>query len=236
MNAADLIVSDDAGAFADVAAHWIAGRVEEVIRTTGRCSVALAGGSTPRPVYALLASPPYADRIDWSAVDIFFSDERCVPPDDKASNYRMAWTALLAKVPLEPDSIHRMQGELPDRAAAARGYAELLPARLDLLVLGVGNDGHTASLFPGSPLIQERSLRVAVAESPKAPPLRLTITPPVIESARHAVVLVRGKSKSDVVRRALLGAVDPIACPVQLAAAATWIVDPAAAALAGRHR
>jgi 6-phosphogluconolactonase len=236
MNAGDLIVCDDAGAFADVAANWIARRIEEVIRRAGRCSVALAGGSTPRPVYSLLASPPYADQIDWSAVDVFFGDERCVPPDDKASNYRMAWTALLAKVPLEPDSIHRMQGELPDRAAAARGYAELLPARLDLLILGAGSDGHTASLFPGSPLIQERSLRVAVAQSPKAPPWRLTITPPVIESAHHAVVLVRGKSKSDVVRQALRGAVDPTACPVQLAAAATWIADPAAAALVGRLR
>lgn len=236
MNAADLIVSDSDSSFAGVAAQWITDRIEERIGDAGRCSIALAGGSTPRPVYTLLASPPYADRIDWGALDVFFGDERCVPPDDKASNYRMAWTALLAKVPLEPGSIHRMQGELPDRAAAARSYAELLPPRLDLLILGIGGDGHTASLFPGSPLLQERTLRVAVTESPKAPPWRLTVTPPVIESARRTVVLVRGKKKAGVVQRALFGTIDPAACPVQVAPTATWVVDPSAAARVGRHR
>lgn len=231
----NLIVSTETATFVDTAAAWIAARIDESVTERGSCTIALSGGSTPRPVYERLAEPPHRSALPWSKVEIYFGDERCVPPTDIASNYRMAHKALLSRVSIPESQVFRIEAERSDRADAAREYAALMPAHLDLLILGIGGDGHTASLFPGSPLLDEKTLRVAAAQSPKAPPWRLTITPRVIGEARVTVVLAQGKSKADVVAGALLGPHRPHHFPIQIAKRATWIVDPAAAASIREH-
>ena len=193
-------------------------------------SVALSGGSTPGPIYSRLA----CDRgIAWDHLCIFLADERAVPPTDPASNHRLVRETLVDRLPSEPRAFERMEANDPDLEEAARRYAVRLPECLDLLVLGIGADGHTASLFPGSPLLVERERRVAVAESPMPPRMRLTITPPVIRAAREIVVLARGQEKADAVRRALQGPEGPGAvesCPARLALGGRWILDEEAAA------
>jgi 6-phosphogluconolactonase len=224
------IVIAEAAGFATVAAEWIAAAVEADLRDRGRCAVALSGGETPRPVYERLAAAPFASRIGWPGVDIFFADERAVPPDDRDSNYLMTATALLGRVPIPAARVHRLEAERADRDAAARDYERLLPERLDVLLLGMGTDGHTASLFPGSPALDERTRRVIPVTGPKPPAERLTITPPVIAAARRVAVLVAGTDKAVTVARALEGPVQPQLLPVQLALAGTWFLDRGAAA------
>jgi 6-phosphogluconolactonase len=164
---------------------------------------------------------------------VYFGDERAVPPDHPDSNFGMARSALLDHVPVQFDRVHRMAAEEPDLASAAEDYARLLPARLDVLLLGLGPDGHTASLFPGSAALSETG-RLVVAVSRPAPPIepsvrRMTITPPVIDAARQVVMLVTGEGKAAVVARVLDGPLDPAVLPAQIARHGTWIVDHAAA-------
>lgn len=193
---------------------------------TGLTHLTLAGGHTPRGGYRRLAELP---GVPWEEVDVFFGDERAVPPDDADSNYRMALSSLLSRIPILPERIHRMQAEDPDRSAAAIRYEHLLPETLDILVLGVGPDGHTASLFPGGEPVREAVRRVLPAEGPASPRHRLTITPPVILSASEIFVLARGAEKATAVQRALEAPLDPAGCPAQLARSGTWILDEAAA-------
>jgi 6-phosphogluconolactonase len=222
-----------AGELAFAVAGWIAARVAESIAERGTCAVALSGGNTPRPVYAALAAPPFAAAVDWPRVEVFFGDERAVPPDHPDSNYRMAALALLERVRLEPARIHRLQADRPDRDAAARDYERLLPLRLDVVLLGMGPDGHTASLFPGSAAITERSRRVVAVVAPRPPAERLTVTPPVIAGARYVAVVVAGAEKAQLVARALTGPLAPWEVPVQVAPGAFWFLDePAASRLA----
>ena len=197
--------------WAETAAEHIASRVQAFIERHGVCHLAVAGGGTPAPVYRLL-------DLDWARTEIWFGDERCVAPDDPQSTYRM----LRESLPGHP-TIHRMEGERADRQAAADAYAALLPERLDVVLLGMGGDGHTASLFPG----QAPTGRVAVVHGPKPPPWRLTLTRAEIARARERIVLINGASKADMVRRALR---EPNAnLPIQVAAHDTWILDDAAA-------
>ncbi len=216
----------DADAVPDVAADRIARAIEAALAERDRALIALAGGSTPRAAYERLATRP----LPWAKVDVFFGDERAVPPDHPDSNFRMAREALLDRVPIPTDRIHRMEAERRDREAAAAEYAARLPERLDLLLLGVGEDGHTASLFPGSDAVEERARKVVAVEGPKPPRQRLTITPVVIGAARTVLVLATGPDKAPAVARALHGPRDPVACPAQLARSGTWILDHAAAA------
>jgi 6-phosphogluconolactonase len=225
------IVVREPGALVEAAADWIAAAIEDAVRERGRCAVAVAGGSTPRPVYERLAREPYRSRLPWQAVDLFFGDERAVPPDDPASNYRMVSLALLERLPTGPGRVHRMEGERADADAAARDYERLLPETLDLLLLGTGPDGHTASLFPGSPALDEQQRRVVAVTGTKPPPRRLTVTPPVIRSARRIAVLAIGAEKAAVVARALQGPLLPYDLPVQLALRGVWFLDREAAAL-----
>jgi 6-phosphogluconolactonase len=153
-----------------------------------------------------------------------------VPPEHPESNYRAACETLFAGRPEALERVHRIEAEAAELELAARAYAELLPDPLDLLLLGLGEDGHTASLFPGSAVLGERNARVAVVSGPKPPNPRLTVTPPVIESAREILVLVSGAGKAEALARALSGPLDVVAVPAQLARAGTWIVDAAAAA------
>ncbi len=163
-------------------------------------------------------------------MSLFFADERAVPPDDPQSNFRLARRTLLAHAPLPDDRVHRMPADRSDLNKAAEDYATCLPDRLDLIVLGIGADGHTASLFPDEPPVEERKRRVMPAVGPQPPRRRLTMTPPVLESARQLVVLAVGSEKSKAVGEALYGEYDPGSCPAQLARRGVWILDEAASA------
>ncbi len=207
-------------------AEWIASEVRNAVTDRGTCALALAGGRTPEPVYRELARDP---SIDWGSVDLFFTDERAVPPDHPESNYGMIRRVLLSVVPLPPGQIHRMEAERPDRDAAARDYERRLPSRLDVLVLGVGQDGHTASLFPGSAVLDEQRRLVMPVVGPKPPPERLTLTPPVIESARQVAVIATGKDKAAAIARAIEGSWAPREIPAQWARGGRWFLDQAAA-------
>src|SRR5437867_12130990 len=218
------------------------------LRASGRFVVALAGGSTPKALYALLAGAPWAGRVDWSRVHIFWGDERCVPPDDPASNYRMTREALLAHVPVSEQNVHRIRGEDdPHRAAAA--YERVLRetfatpvgpprpapgARFDLVLLGMGDNGHTASLFPGGTAVRE-SERWVVAESVAEVRMwRITLTPVVLNGAAEVLFLVSGGDKASMLHRVLDGPVRPDTYPAQIVAPhhgrLRWLVDTDAAA------
>jgi 6-phosphogluconolactonase len=215
--------------FAYAAAVQITSVIADTIHQRGRCTLALTGGATPRPVYEQMAASPLAEHVAWERVTIYFGDERCVPPDHEESNFRMAQEALLRQVPIPSASVHRMEGERADRAAAARDYERLLPAELDVLLLGMGEDGHTASLFPHSPALAKRARRVVAVHRPPTPPPRLTITPPVIDAADVVMVLVAGADKAATLARALEGAYAPRELPVQFALRGTWLIDQDAA-------
>ena len=187
---ANITVHPDHQNFVDGAATFIAELAAESIATRGRFTIALSGGGTPRPVYARLAAADHAAHIDWGKVYVFFSDERCVPPDDAASNYRMAREALLDHVPLPPENIHRMRGE-DDPAQAALAYEQALQAlfgvspipAFDLICLGMGDDGHTASLFPGTAAFREQGRWVVAQRVAVGSAWRVTFTAALINAA-----------------------------------------------------
>ncbi len=241
-----VVVAKDGEALARAAAARIAAVLRAAVRDHGHATVALAGGDTPRRAYSILGrggSGPMGDPVPWSRVEIFFGDERCVPPDDASSNFRMVADTLLGvgeaqrpmrrdgyqPAPVEPGAVHRMHGDADDLDGAARDYEALLPESLDLIVLGVGADGHTASLFPGAPALGEWRRRVLVVDAPLSPTPRMTLTPPVLQSARAILVLAQGRAKAAVVARALEGARDPDHVPAQLVASGMWMVDREAA-------
>lgn len=208
------------------AAARIALELTKALHERGGASLALAGGTTPKATYEALAGLP----LDWSHIDVFFGDERCVPADHEDSNYRMAKAALFDRITIPAERIHRMQGELADRDAAARSYEATLPARLDVVVLGIGEDAHTASLFPGSDALREPTRRVLPVTGPKPPPARLSLTPPALSAARVCLVLASGAGKAEPVRRALKDPIDIVSTPIQLARDGVWFLDAAAAA------
>jgi len=224
-------IFDNPAELVQAAAEYLVGVVLASVASRGRCAVALAGGHTWRPVYQRLAEPPLVARVPWHAIEIFFGDERAVGPLDPNSNYRMAADAMLDRVPLDPARVHRIAAERPDRDAAARDYQRLLPEPLDLLLLGMGADGHTASLFPGGPALRERRRRVVPVTGAGPVSERIGITPPVIEAAREIVVLVAGPDKAPAVRAALGGVGPPEELPIRLALRGTWFLTADAAAL-----
>jgi 6-phosphogluconolactonase len=219
-------VVEDADAVARRAAGWIADAVRKTVEERGRCALALAGGSSPRKCYELLPAQP---RVPWDRVEFFFGDERAVPPDSPDSNYRMAWETFLRHLPVTASQIHRMEVEQGDLATVAREYEALLPDSFDVLLLGIGVDGHTASLFPHAPSLSERDRRVMPVAGGDPLVQRLTITPPVIQSAGRILVIATGAEKAEVAARALEGADDVAGVPAQLARDGTWILDRAAA-------
>ena len=214
----------------NIAAQRIAESLTRTIGEEGHVSLALAGGTTPRAVYEALAK---ISGIDWAKVIVFFGDERAVPPTHPDSNFSMAQSALFSRVALPAANIHRIPAEEPDLDAVARAYEAILPERISLMVLGIGEDGHTASLFPGSPALKERTRRVLPVIGPKPPPRRFSVTPPVIESAGTCIMLATGSGKAEPVRRALLDPVDIETTPSSLARGGLWILDHAAASLLG---
>ena len=235
----NLLVKEDPQQLAEVAARDFAAKARAAIGERGRFTVALAGGSTPKATYEVLASD-YADRLDWSSVHVFFGDERTVPPDHEDSNYRMAQRTLLSRVPV--GSVHRMRGELQPTEAAAAYEEELReffgasdePPSLDLILLGIGEDGHTASLFPETSALEIHDRWVVANPVLKLETTRLTLTVPVINSARAVNFLVAGEGKAEALKLILEGDADPRQYPAKLvrpAGGPVWMVDSAAAKL-----
>lgn len=233
----NLQVFQDKPQLAEAAARDFSERASEAIESSGRFAVALAGGSTPEATYKLLASE-YADEVDWGNVHVFFGDERSVPPDDEDSNYRMAREALLDHVSV--GSVHRMKGELlPDEAAMQ--YEEELreffgslgnEPEFDLIQLGIGDDGHTASLFPNTPALEVTDRWAAQNPVPKLETVRITLTLPVINAAKAISFLVAGEGKAEALKEVLEGDADPYDYPsklVQPAGELNWMVDQSAA-------
>ncbi len=227
---------------AAAAAAEVLARGGEAVAARGSFALALSGGSTPRALYALLADPrrPFAGRMPWGRTQVFFGDERHVPPDHPDSNFRMVRQVLLAHVPIPAENVHRVRGELSDAAAAAAAYERELRAALgespaiDLILLGLGEDGHTASLFPGSPALDERKRWVVAPWVERLGARRITFTLPVLEAARQVLFLVTGAAKSAALRRALgepTGAEPIPAARVRpRRGRVLWLVDRAAAA------
>lgn len=208
----ELIICRDADELARRAAEHFVARAGDAIARSGRFAVALSGGATPKALYTLLALPDYRDRVDWSRVHLFWSDERCVPPDHPDSNFRMVRETLLAKIQIPNKNIYRMLGEREPGEAAAAYAAELKDffgvepsgwPRLDLIFLGLGEDGHTASLFPGTDAANETEHLVAVAYVERLQSYRLTLTLPVINATAQVVFLVSGESKAAIVSEVL---------------------------------
>ena len=220
--------------------------------TQGSFAVALCGGTTPTGMYRLLATPEFADRVEWPRVHVFWGDERCVAPDHADSNYRMAHDSLLRHVPLAEENIHRIPAELEPEQAATR-YEEVLRRfftgdlpkraklgegmgqRFDLVLLGMGEDGHAASLFPASQAIREEKRWVVADYVAKIAAWRITLTPVVINAAAHVVFLVTGHSKSKMLQQVLQGPYQPDVVPAQVVHPTSdqllWLVDAAAGAL-----
>lgn len=200
-----LRVEADAPSAAEALARWLATEIRSCVQRKGRCRVALSGGSTPRLLFARLAEPDLAADIPWEAVHVYWSDERCVAPDDPSSNYAMAKDALIDRVPLLPGHVHPVDGTLPP-ALAADAYAALLGSEpLDIVLLGMGGDGHTASLFPGGPELQDETRTVIATRSPVAPADRVSLTLRSINRADRVVFLVVGADKAAMVARVMSG-------------------------------
>jgi len=186
---------------AEAAALWTAERITGAVTARQACYLALAGGETPRGCYERLARPPYRDSLPWGSVFVYWSDERQVPLDDPASNYAMAKAALLDHVPIPPEQVFPLVADPTPTLGRVPADAAGRP-RFDVIHLGLGDDGHTASLFPGSPVLQEvRALVAVVHDAPKPPPERLTFTLPLINAARAVLFMVQGASKREALAR-----------------------------------
>lgn len=242
INGNKVVVISTAEELARTAAMRFVSAAQDAVRTRDRFTTALSGGETPRRVYEILGTQ-FAMVLDWSRIHIFFGDERCVPPDNPASNYLMAYNALISKVAIPPFNVHRMIGE-EDPAAGAAAYEQELRRvfrnsplpRLDLMFLGLGRDGHTASLFPRSSVLNETTTWVGTSTPAGNVPDRITLTLPVINNAAQVLFLVSGADKAEVlshVLRSTSGPVPPM--PAQLIKPTNgtleWLVDRAAAAL-----
>ena len=197
------VVVADPAALAEAAARWTAERIGRAVGERDACYLALAGGETPKGCYGRLAQPPYDGQLPWSRVFITWSDERRVPLDDPASNYAMARAALLDHVPVPGDQVFPLTEEnLPALGRVPKDRAGL--PRFDVIHLGIGEDGHTASLFPGSSVLKERRAIVrAVDDAPKPPPHRLTLTLPALNAARAVLIMVSGAAKREALARVL---------------------------------
>jgi 6-phosphogluconolactonase len=241
--AAGLRVFPDVEAMSQAAAGEFVAAVRDAVDARGSATIALAGGDTPRRLYALLAMAPYRDRVAWPRLDVFFTDERQVSPGDPRSNVQMALEVLLDQVPVPPTQVHRPRMDDASLARAAADYAAEVSARVppgaggwpgfDLILLGMGADGHTASLFPGDPVLDNYDVTVAAVETPHAGFRRITLTLPVLNAARHVCFMVAGEGKAAAVARVCRDQ-DPSlpASRVRPALGSlAWLLDAAAARL-----
>lgn len=239
-------VEPDPAALARRAAQYFVEMVGEAVAGSGHARIAISGGSTPKATFELLADPnqPWRYRMPWENLDLYWVDERTVPPDNADSNYRMTREALLDTAPLKPEQIHRMEGELDPEVAASRYEAELRNSfriegaempRFDLVALGMGPDGHTASLFPRTQALHEVTRLVTANHVPQQNTWRITLTWPLINHARSVFFLIAGADKAEILKQVLTGPRDPERLPSQLiwpcSGILTLILDKAAAAL-----
>jgi 6-phosphogluconolactonase len=234
------VVLPDVDTVAAATADRLIAAGRNAIRRRGRFTLALSGGSTPLTVCPLLVIPPRVRQLDWSQVEFYFGDERAVPPDHPDSNYGTERAALLDHLPgVRPHQVHRMHAEAPDLDTAARAYEMELratfgttdddrPPSFDLIWLGMGADGHTASLFPDSAALQEKERWVVANWAPRIRAWRMTLTFPVLNAAREALFVVTGSDKADALRAVRSGRSDVPAARVN-ARRTIWIVDAAAA-------
>jgi 6-phosphogluconolactonase len=238
MTSPEIKVVTDLSALVEETADRIASAARSAIADHGTFSLGLSGGSTPEPVYRRLAEEPYGSAIDWGKVKIFFGDERCVPADSTQSNYRMARETILSKVPIAEGNVFRMRGEIDPNDAAIE-YGRLLKAQfgdggVDMILLGMGDDGHTASLFPETEALNESKHRCVANFVPKMNTWRITMTAPFINRADAVVFLVSGGGKASRVAEVLKGPREPRRLPSQLIhpvnGRLTWLLDSAAAA------
>jgi 6-phosphogluconolactonase len=235
----------------EIAAALFVAAAVDAIRTRSTFTVALAGGSTPRNLYLLLARD--AERsaaVDWTRVQFFWGDERLVPPDHARSNFRMACETMLDRLPIDPARVRRIKGEYPDAPMAAEEYEQDLSRafaagdgelpRFDLVLLGLGADGHTASLFPAAAALHEQQRWVVATQAPSGDVERITLTPPIINNALEVIFLVSGADKAEALRGVLEGPFDPDRLPAQLIAPRDgrliWLMDTPAAHLLSSER
>ena len=239
-------VEPDAEALARRAAQYLVEMTTEAVDARGQARIAISGGSTPKAAFHLLADPNerFLQSMPWERLDLYWVDERCVPPDNSESNYHMTREALLSHVPLPAGQVHRMEGELEPEVAASRYESELRNSfrlegaespRFDLIALGMGDDGHTASLFPYTGAIHEMGRLVAANHVPQKDTWRITLTWPVINHANSVFFLIAGEDKAERVREVFTGSRDPERLPSQLiwpsSGILTLFLDKAAAAL-----
>ncbi|HUY93489.1 MAG TPA: 6-phosphogluconolactonase [Pirellulales bacterium] len=244
----EIRIAADREALTQLAAEEFAARAEAAIQARGAFAVALSGGSTPKELYARLASEahPFRRRIAWGQVHFFWGDERHVPPDDPQSNYRMAHEAMLSKLPVRGENVHRMLAEQSAAEAAAayeqtlRDYFHLAPGelpRFDLVLLGLGPEGHTASLFPGNTVPRDSSRLAAATWVEKLHADRITLTPAVLNHAARVAFLVSGADKAEIVAEVIRGPQRPEELPAQCIrpdlTSVVWLVDRAAAGKLG---
>ncbi len=242
-----IVVVNDAADLFIHAAEEIAHVAGEAICTHGEFTFCLSGGSTPASTYELLATR-FLGSIDWKEVRFYWGDERCVPPDHSESNYAMANRTMLSKLPVKPEQVFRMRGELPPEEGALDYEKQLKQSfslsagefpRLDLILLGLGDNRHTASLFPGNPAIHEARRSVVAVNVDAEPRNRLSFTPPVINRAERVMFLAAGEKKAEAVRDIIEGPRDPDRLPAQIVAPSDgqlmWFLDRAAASLLKRH-
>lgn len=238
----EIIVLPDAEVLADAAARRLAEFLRQAVAERGWCTIALSGGSTPRALYQRLARPPVRDEIDWSRIHLFWGDERVVPPDHPESNYRMTREAMLDHLPIPPDNVHRISTERGPDEAAEQYEAELRHVfgvhpgetpEFDLILLGIGADGHTASLFPHTAALAVSDRLVVANPVPQLGTTRVTLTAPVLQAARWVLVLAVGPDKAEAVARAIESPENIDETPAQLLRHArgrvTWMLDRAAA-------
>jgi 6-phosphogluconolactonase len=232
-----IAIYPDIDTLSQQAAQYIVRIARAAIVSRERFMIALSGGTTPRKLFSLLGTEPYSSQIDWIHVHIFWGDERCVPLDDPDSNYFMAQEVLLSKVPVPASQVHRMPSDQSDRDAASQEYSlemqrafgtQGLPV-FDLIQLGMGPEGHTASLFPHQASLHENQRLVMPVSVPKPPPDRLTFTPPLLNAARNILFLVTGKDKADALQAVLEGPYQPEEYPAQIVrppdGEVTWMLD-----------
>jgi len=245
MTKPNVVVCDNNAALNQEAARRFSALAAEAIAARGRFLVSLSGGSTPKALYQLLATPEWRNGINWSKSHLFWGDERFVPADDPQSNYRMTSEALLSKIPIPSGNVHAVPTQLGKAEEAAAAYEKTIRQvagttgneipRFDLILLGLGENGHTASLFPHSPLLHETNRLVAADFVQEVNLYRITMTVPLINHARRGMFLVSGSGKAAVLKEVLTGPQQPEELPAQLIkldqGMLIWLVDKPAASL-----
>ena len=242
----EIRILPDANSIAETAAAEFLDAAQNAVRANGTFSVALAGGSTPKVLYGLLATNPLLQaKVPWKKIQFFFGDERCVPPDNADSNFRMASEAMFSKAPIDAKQVHRIHGENPNFREAAEDYEKDLRAafqlktgelpRFDLVLLGMGPEGHTASLFPGTKALHEERRLVSENWVGKLYTERITLTPPVLNNAARVMFLAHGAEKAPALKAVLEGPYEPDQLPAQIVhpenGSVLWLIDPTAASM-----